>query len=255
MKHLASLLLLLLSIHAIAQDFEDMFPNFEDPKQVTVKKDSTPYNTVESFTSVKTKKKLNWLIHKQYDNRGNNIQIRYTDTLMNLKDAVVCSAPIVNMKYNERNQCIEKSYFESEGKETMHDCGHFHKELNEYDKMGFVSMLTVYGLNNSFMGKVAFRNDKKGNHIQIRYLQENGQLTTDPSPIIYVEYDNKGRKTKEIFKDKHNQPFVDENVLSYQTYQYKKKYVIVTYFDGKNKVLKKVKRGGGGAVSTEEVMD
>lgn len=91
---------------------------------------------------------------------------------------------------------------------------------NAYDQWGLISKTQYFGIDSEptinlkiQAATEEYKNDERGNVLEIRRSDKDGKLCTEPGCIALTtqEFDSKGRLVKQLFKDTQGKPTTDEN--------------------------------------------
>lgn len=257
MKYIQILFLFIISTSAIGQDndfeklLEEIQPDLYNSEKYTVSRDSNNYKVVETYTR-KDGSTLNYVRVWKYDKRGNVLEERNLDTLYNFKPAVICSAPLIRYKYDERNNPMERSFWNNETTKGNHDCYHFHKEITKYDEKDRLIYQATFHINGNLHMKMKFEYDRKDNIKKVTYLDKDDNIVNGENSIKYLKYDKENREIKKTFKTHEGKKIKEEDKISFVTTEYGSDYRIETSYNYKKKVLKQVKISGNGVVTKTE---
>lgn len=240
-----------MNVNAQYDMYEEINPSFYNPDMYTVSKDSSSSEIVERYTR-KDNSTLNWVRKWTLDERGNIIKKSNLDTLGQFKKAVICSAPMIKFKYDNRNNPIEISYWRSEELKASHDCRHFHREERMYDKKSKLIYQATYAVNGRLRAKMKFKNDARGNIIEVAHLDENNKAVEKDGSIICLKYDKENRIIKRIYKTHENKRIKEEDEISFVEMEYVDEDRIEISYNFKKKVLKKVKISSNGIITKSE---
>ena len=235
----------------VDEQMELMMPNVLNERlyYATEKKDPAGNITEKRFLQKWNGKTANWVIHFEYNSSNLIVKEWNTDTLDNIVRAVVCDAPMTKYKYDKKGQLIEIAFFANEETPTLHDCAHFHKKVNEYDKEGRAVLNQFIGLKEKVQNTQSFKFDSKDRIVEVNLLDANKELIKDSPSVITIKYDDQNREIENRYFNWDRTPIQEADRLSYETFEYEQNYKVITYFNNDDQVLRKVKKSGNGIVS------
>ena len=241
---------LLLPILSIGQgNFEEITPSLDNESLYKTKRDTNGNKITETYFN-QDGTQVNWVRTVELDNRGNRLRRALKDTLGVFQEAVICSAPLIKSKYDERNNLIEISYWKNETIKTSHDCAHYHKEVMVYTKNDKEVTASFYTTRERLLSKIRFNYDENGNEEKVTYLNEDNSIREGDRSIVYVKYDSEGRQVMEMYKNEKNKMVKEKDKFSIVTTEYKTDCKIETFLNYKKEVLKKERVEEGRGITT-----